>query len=365
MAVDTKTTTLAIFEDMKRTLEPFPAKDFHQLIPTAFQERSQLFRPAASVVTVNADDKRDVYDTPGGGGTLCLHSQALERIGNAMGIDWDRTAYEHDHAKEPFICTAFVGGSIVDSLGQRRRLSASAKSDLREGSPTAKVLRGGIETARQFICERTESRARNRAIRKIGSIPSSFTRAELAKPFVAIRFRLDERDPDVKRALIDQGTRAADQVYGRLPAGAPIDAGREGPEEEVVAHDHNDDEPVIPDEQKAKKPDAGAVIDGFRKAAAARPDANVVASDEMLGSLAYALRDVWQLPNDKDVMAVSRRTVAKYVFGVTKLRELTRAQVQVLVDATKELAGQAQLSEIRDFLATTDPDFGKSVGASK
>jgi hypothetical protein len=365
VAIETKTTALAIFEDMKKTLEPFPAANFHQLIPTAFQERSELFRPAASVVNVNPDDPRDVYPTPGGGGTLCLHSQALERIGNAMGIDWDSTKYEHEHATEPYICTAFVSGTIVDSLGQRRRLTASAKSDLRDGSITSRVLGRGTDTARQFICERTESRARNRAIKKVGNIPTSFTKDELRKPFVAIRFRLDERDPDVKRALIEQGTRATDQVYGRLPAGPVIDAGRADPADE--AHEARvDEEPAIPDEPRtAKKSDAGVLIDSFKKAAAARPDANVLASDEVLGTLAYALRDVWQLPNDKDVMAVARRTVARAVFGVTKLRELTRAQVQVIVDAGKELGGQAQLSEIRDFLATADPDFAKSVGGSK
>ncbi|HEV8656921.1 MAG TPA: hypothetical protein VGR85_15555, partial [Candidatus Limnocylindria bacterium] len=111
--------------------------------------------------------------------------------------------------------------------------------------------------------------------------------------------------------------------------------------------------------------DVGAVIDAFGKAAKARPDAKVPATDEQLASLAYTLRDVWQLPNDKDVMAVARRTVARAVFGNAKLRDTSAAQVAVISEAAKELAGQAQLTEIREFLAAADTDFGKAVGATK
>lgn len=226
---------LAIFKEMRDVLAPFPSSKFHHLIPTAFQERSDLWRPAVSVVQVNPEDQRDVYDTPGSQGqTVCLHSQALERIGNAMGIEWADTRYEHDHTREPFMCIAFVSGWMVDSLGMRRRLSASAKSDLRDGSVAAKISKPKqLDTARQFVCERTESRARSRAIKKVGDIPTSFTKDELRRPFVAVRFRLDERDPDVRRALIAQGTQAAHEVFG-LPAGEPIDAGQAAPEEEII-----------------------------------------------------------------------------------------------------------------------------------
>ena len=231
---NTSERALAPFREMREVLAPYPSDSYTHLLPTSYQEQSDLYRLAVTVVKVNPDDTRDVYPTPGGGGTVCLHSQALERIGAAAGIDFDPTLarHVHDRVGQPFICEIHVGGWYTDSLGQRRPITAGAVSDLRDGTPTAKVLKGGIETARQFICERTESRARNRAIRKTTSLPSSFSKDELRKPMVALRFRLDERRPDVAKALIEAGTRAGAQVFGT--AGEPIDAGIARPDEEII-----------------------------------------------------------------------------------------------------------------------------------
>lgn len=232
---NTQEKALAPFRELREILAPYPSDRYMHLLPTSYQEQSDLYRPAVTVVKLNPDDQRDVYDTPGSGGkTVCLHSQALERIANAAGIDFDPTLTKHfhDRVNQPFVCEIHVGGWYTDSLGQRRPITAGAVSDLRDGTPTAKVLRGGLETARQFICERTESRARNRAIRKTTNLPSSFARDELRKPMVAVRFRLDERDPEARRALIVQATRATSQVFGSdLPA---LDAGVATPDEEII-----------------------------------------------------------------------------------------------------------------------------------
>ena len=242
MATDIKEnrteTGLAVFREMREVLSSFPSSSFIQLLPTSAQEMSDLYRPAVTVVKIDPQDQREVYDTPGGGGTVCLHSQALERIANAAGIDFDPTLthHVHDRVHQPFICEIHVGGWYTDSLGQRRPITAGAVSDLRDGTPTAKVLTGrtgkGLETARQFICERTESRARNRAIRKTTNLPSSFSKDELRKPMVAVRFRLDERDPEARKALIAQGTRASTQVFGTV--GPALDAGVARAEEEII-----------------------------------------------------------------------------------------------------------------------------------
>jgi hypothetical protein len=227
------------FSDVRNALAPYKPEQYHRLVPTALQERSPLYRPAVAVVKINASDTRDVYPTPGAkDGTLCLHTQALERLGNAAGIDFLRTEYEGD-PKEPYLVTAHVFFEVIDALGQRRRGHASATCDYREGTIASKLLGGGLSVARQFIRERTEARARNRAIRKWNGMATSFTREELEKPFVAVRWRLDESDPDVKRALIAQGVGASDQIFGQ-PRALPealekrvddiLDAGHAEPE---------------------------------------------------------------------------------------------------------------------------------------
>lgn len=255
---------LVPFERVTHALAPYPEANYHHLVPTIHQEPSSLFRPAVAVLKVDATDDRDCYPVPGSGkktladcgpnDLVVLHGGVLERMGNALGIDWDETQFEHAHVKEPNICLAKVGGWFIDPVGARRRLTASAKSDLRDGGPVAKFMPPNpLNVARQFICERTESRARNRAIRKVANLRSSYKKAELAKPFLALRWRLDENDPDVKRAMIAAATGTADAVYGRkpaeaaLPVGVVIDAGESGPaEDEHLEGDFTESPPPTP-----------------------------------------------------------------------------------------------------------------------
>lgn len=364
MAIDqkqqpaTESKALAVFQEMREVLRPFPSDKYIQLVPTTLQERSDLFRPSATVVQVNADDPRDVYPTPGGGATVCLHSQALERIGNAAGIDFDPTLtrHTHDRVKEPYICEIHVGGWYVDSLGQRRLITAGAVSDLRDGTVTANVLKGGLTTARQFICERTESRARNRAIRKTTNLPSSFRKDELRKPMVAIRFRLDERDPDVRRALIDRGTGAAREVFGQTEAAA-LDAGVAQPDEEVIEGQarvvEDAAEPEIPDAEPAAPALDVKLIQAALEAAAKRSRVdNGKASDQQLMDIGVGLRDVLDLRNRLDLVkeerpagyAKVRLAMLTALFGVSSSADLTARQAAALLAwlATDEGKHQAR-----------------------
>ncbi|HEV8654472.1 MAG TPA: hypothetical protein VGR85_03050, partial [Candidatus Limnocylindria bacterium] len=317
-AVDTTTTALAPFKEIRELAEQYPKERFHLLLPTTMMGISPLFIPTPTAVVVNPDDPRDVYDTPGGGGTVCFHSQALERIANAGGLDFDPSLerHEHDFKNEPLVCKISVGGWYIDSLGQRRLVGDGVTHDLRDESGRTKLLGGPgskpVQVARQFICEQAKSRARNRVIRKTMNLASSYRKDELVirdqvdgksvarpKPFVAFRFRLNEADEDVKRALIARSVGAMSEVFGRVPELRQPESS-DALEDVVIQGEVIESEPAIPDEPKPKeKVDVGAVIDAFGKAAKARPDAKVPATDEQLASLAYTLRDVWQLPNDK------------------------------------------------------------------
>jgi hypothetical protein len=371
------------FEDVKHALAPYKPESFHRLVPTALQERSPLYRPAVAVVKINAADARDVYDTPGGGGTVCLHTQALERIGNALGIDWLRTEYERD-PKEPFFVTAHVTAEYTDAVGQRRKINASATSDLRDGSITADVLKGGLRTARQFIAERTEARARNRVVRKVTGMPTSFTKPELAKPFVAVRWRLDESDPDVKRALIAQGVGASDQIFGHqsekaIEASAKvIDAGHEGPEAEIAEGqftEQTEREPEVPDVAPAAAAATPAaptgaevqpIVTAIIKSVGRGSEAGTPADDDLIATLGVVLRDILGLKGkvSGSEMSAIRLSIAQLVFGteIKTSRSLTRGQANALIGLSKELIGQANLKTLFAFALANDPALAEIKG---
>jgi len=363
------------FEQLRRTLARYPANQYRLLLPTTMADLSSLYRPSPTVVYVDPDDGRDVYPTPGGArDSFCLHNQTLERIANAAGIDFDSrmSRHVHDVVREPFICEQHVGGYYTDAQGARRRITASAKSDLRDGTPTAKLLAGGLNVARQFICERTESRARNRTIRKTTNLPSSFTRAELTLPMVAVRFRLDERHPDVRKALIAAGAAAADEVF---PAqdGDPIDAGQARPDEFIEGQiidtttGQTPAEPDIPDDAPAAPPPpppdpvvaivARAVADVRKRPAGER---DTPATDDDIRAVGIAVRDVLGLrgrvtqPRWRDV----RLAIVRRLFGVASTRDLTTAHARVLVDMSKDPNGQGAIGTVFNAAMTNDAALG-------
>lgn len=363
---------LAPFKDVIEALAPYPESHYFQLVPTVYQERSPLFRPALSVVKVNGDDPREVYPTPGGGATFCLHSQALERIGNAIGIDWKPTAYDND-PKEPYFVTAHVGGEFTDAVGERREISASATCDYREGSIGARILKGGLDVARQFIFERAESRARNRAIRKVANLPSSFNREELRKPFVAVRWRLDETDPQVKEALIARGVGAAEHVFGRkpLPAGPPIDAGHATAEEEVLEGEARpaEDEPPVK-EPPAKPPEPPGVtreraaeiighVEQLRRSLRWKDETRKQpATDEQAGYAAHWIAKA--IAGDKRLSENQtkriRRAVLTHCFGpFTKYVELNNEQLNAFINYA--VTKPAEIRELVAFIVANDPQL--------
>lgn len=223
------------FREIRDLVSAYPQERFNLLLPTTYIGRSPLFVPSPTMVFVNPEDQREVYKTPGSkdaDGLVCFHATTLQRIANAGGLDFDPSlaAHSHDRSKDPFVCEQIVGGYYVDSLGQRRIVSSGwTAHDLRDGSARAQMLGGSLNVARQFICEQCSTRATSRAIRKAMNLKSSYRRSELyttidgknqLKPFVAIRIRLDEGDPDVKKALIDQSMNRTRQVFG-LPDPGP------------------------------------------------------------------------------------------------------------------------------------------------
>jgi hypothetical protein len=394
---------LVPFKAIRDVVSAYPSERFILLLPTTYLGSSPLFIPTPSAVVVDPEDERDVYKTPGSRDTdesLCFHATALQRLANAGGIDFDPslTRHRHDREKTPLVCENIAAGWYIDSIGQRRLISSPwITHDLRDGSPRAKLLGAGkaLEVARQFICEQGGARARSSAIRKALEIKGSYKKSELywldqverdgkqvtvrrPKPFVALRFRLDESDPDVKKALIARGVGVSQEIFGRDERGElpePTVAPGADRLEDVVDGEIIDvetqqvvleAEPPIGDvapapAAKAAAParDANAVAAAATSKAKAIADAQGKATDEYLAHVGAQLRDALQLAKleSKGQIAV-RLAIARglYGAGIKSVRELTTAQARVVVEMTKEPEGQRDLETVlRDRLVLGDP----------
>lgn len=382
MAIEVRNEETAVerFKELRDVMAAFPPDKFIRLVPSTLQEPSSLFRPVPAAIKVNPQDERDVYPMPGSrvrkledvtpDGKVCLHTTALERIGGLLGIRWLGTHFDRDKT-EPYFVTAHVRAEWIDAVGERISLTASATCDYREGSIGAGQLGGGLPTARQFINERAEARARNRIVRKVTGMPSAFTKAELEqKAFVAVRWILDERQPDVRRAIIERGTRASGEVFG-TPV-ASIEAGNDSAADEFSpepiettarAAEVEESEPEIPaaEEVGPKAPtqeEISAIAAAALSAVAKRPEGERAqpVDDGLLTIVGTTLRDVLHLEPrvDRSRWPVVRLAILRGLFGVTKSKATTAAQARVVAEMGKEPAGQQQLARLFTWLLEHD-----------
>jgi hypothetical protein len=380
MAIETKDKALAPFTKIREIAELYPAGRFHLLLPTTFMEISPLFIPSPVPVVVNPADEREVYVKPGSSKDaedpeFCFHGQKLQEIANAGGLDFDPslTRHRHDRKNEPWVCEQIAAGWYIDSLGQRRLISSDwVTHDLTDTSPRTKLItrqgQTALQVARQFICEQCATRARSRAIRKTMNLKSSYRRSELIwieqvngkavihpQPFVAIRFRLNDQDEDVKKALIARQIGATQEVFGPNGAMPVLDETKPGKGDDLEDlqgefHEQADAEPEIPDAGGPIAPatpatDVNALIAPILRAAAHQPDQSP-ASDDLLLTLGTAVRDLFKL-NGKATSA-ARLSVARLIYGpeVKTSRSLSGGQVRALLDLTKEPQGHEVLTAL-------------------
>jgi len=210
---------LARFEDVRSLMAQYDPSKFIRLVATVFQERSSLYRPAVLIVTVDPDDKNDVYESPARDGTVCLRARKAEQIGSAIGVKWHDVKIERTEKS----VTATVYAEVTDAVGDRIPLVATATEYLTPSKG---------RTVSTFPEEKAQARARAILVKKLTGLPTSFTPAELqAKNFIGLRWVLDDRQPDIREAIVKRGLEAASQVFGRAAPERAINARDEGPEE--------------------------------------------------------------------------------------------------------------------------------------
>lgn len=156
------------------------------------------------------DPDRDAYTAPGIKG-YALKKHALDRIAAMAAIDWDtRESRRLDDGKDAHYCAFVAVGTVRNFDGSKRHLPGTVEIDLRDGSaqideyyndetPAPPHVPKGLQVARKFILRLAESKAQNRAVRKL--LRAAYTREELAKPFVvaSVVWTGQTDDPELKR----------------------------------------------------------------------------------------------------------------------------------------------------------------------
>lgn len=231
---------------------------------TMVQSLPEGFEVAISLVYVNphidksvkTDNKSngEVYEAEGGG--LCPSASTLSKISAAAGITWDpRACGQIDDGSHPhFVKYQVVAGWL--SFDNSPIVEPATKTlDLRDGS--ARIEEKSVKwirAQRENIHENAETKAKSRAIRRLGLRPS-YTAKELEKPFAVARLMFTGRskDPELARAFAmlkaQQATGGIRALFGQhadSPLGLPAPALRvqqltRKPPELLAATDDDED----------------------------------------------------------------------------------------------------------------------------
>lgn len=164
------------------------------------------------------------------GGKLALSKSALDKIATAAGISWDPDRSGRvDDGSDPAYCHFRAVGTVRDPDGTTRTITGERVIDLRPGGADAEgASERQIAQQRKFLLPLAESKAKNRAIRQACSVRSSYSPAELQKPFVALKLvdTGEYEDPVLRRAWalkqMGYGDAAVANLFGPAPAGPAL-----------------------------------------------------------------------------------------------------------------------------------------------
>lgn len=251
--------------------EPQQALDLRQYTPDRFnvlaltQEVcaiSPFHRPRLSIVQIDLNPAhRDVYES-----TFCkkdernpensevaLGKNAILKLADAAGIVWD-SSQRIDDRKDPGYVEWQVWGHLTGPDGSQKRVFGTKAVDTREGGSVEAELykmvankmkswqgkppqmdqkqadewvKKELRAARGNALANAETKAMLRAVRAALKLRPTYTRAELAKPFVVphLDFIPDYSDPEIRRMAMRQALSAQYSLYGgQQPALAPPQA---------------------------------------------------------------------------------------------------------------------------------------------
>lgn len=261
-----ETTALAIAKE-------YPQDKFNLLIPVkTMQELSPLHKLVINEVQI--DPSKESKDTYTQNGELALTKKALMKLMAAANIQiidshvipTQRCNKCIEIARVTRLAPKCSDCSYIDDIAVQVTIAVPEPSGTFRMVRATKELRMEDERPKytsdktfaqfkQFKTEHCESKALNRALREGLMIKSTYTLAELKKPFAVALVMPNMADPDLKKAMIERYANNASALFG---TGVPqLDAGQASmqalPESNMTIID--------PDEPDDVDLDTGEVLD--------------------------------------------------------------------------------------------------------
>lgn len=151
-------------------------------------------------------------------GKLGLGKVALNKLAAAAGITWEYSRRVDDRS-DPYYCEFEVRAKVTDFDGTVRYEPSSKTLDLRDGGKDVVGLSDRqLAQMQKFIDGHCETKAKERAIRAILQLKTSYTAEELALPFIVPKLVPDTTDPASQRAVLANMYGATQALFGAAPA---------------------------------------------------------------------------------------------------------------------------------------------------
>ena len=196
---------------------------------------SPFYNIYANIIRFTDDDTYAVE-----GGKVALNRRALDRIASASGISIVNVI-RTDDGRNPDYAEVSVqammkrpDGSMIYATG-KKSVDVSAYIDQQAASQRIKGKNEGeIKTAtererlqlRKFKVERAETGAKNRAIKQLMALKSSYNKEEIRKPFIVpqitVNMELIMSDPVARQLAAAQALGASTDLYGTAHKQLPV-----------------------------------------------------------------------------------------------------------------------------------------------
>ncbi len=237
----TEERAVAVIEPQTYNLDKFPESAYNRLIPTqAIVVPSDLIRPVVQVVQLNVEaDTYKSNDVPDG--HRALNRVGLDKLATTAGIRFvdERRV---DDGTNPDVVGVQVTALMLLPTGLPIQATGTRWLDMNRMSWASPAQRNKF---RAHVYEHTATRARNRAIRALLSLRSSYPVGELQKPYAVVSFAPNMDHPAVQARVVEQFTPTVGALFG--PAGAAqLGAGEAAVKLVGEAEDPDDHAPATP-----------------------------------------------------------------------------------------------------------------------
>jgi hypothetical protein len=202
------------------------------LISEEIRPASEMFMPHISVIRLSDDeDAGDFYFPLDAKGKGRMTYSAMKKLAAEAGIQWEPEQEGIVKKEADYVAFRAVGRRFTSS-GEVRRLAGFSDKDMqikeddlrsKEGQykKDEKQIQAELRKERNFWMRKAESGARARVIKGFIPIKAAYTREEIKKPFMVLRyiFSPDMRDNFIKAQFLTAATQAVSGIYG--PHAAP------------------------------------------------------------------------------------------------------------------------------------------------